>query len=67
MSLKKVSALIKCYQTALHQRGVKSLAVFGSLALEAASVPAAIAAAVAAIVEVTLFAAIAIMVLVVMF
>jgi predicted nucleotidyltransferase len=32
MNLKTVSALLKRHQADLHQRGVKSLAVFGSLA-----------------------------------
>jgi predicted nucleotidyltransferase len=32
MNLKTISALIKRHQADLHQRGVKSLAVFGSLA-----------------------------------
>lgn len=32
MNLKTVSALLKHHQADLHQRGVKSLAVFGSLA-----------------------------------
>jgi len=32
MNLKTVSALLKSHQSDLHQRGVKSLAVFGSLA-----------------------------------
>ncbi len=32
MNLKTVSAILKCHQADLHQRGVKSLAVFGSLA-----------------------------------
>jgi len=32
MNLKAVSALLKRHQADLHQRGVKSLAVFGSLA-----------------------------------
>ena len=32
MNLKSVSALLKRHQDDLHQRGVKSLAVFGSLA-----------------------------------
>jgi uncharacterized protein len=37
MNLKTVSALLKRHQTDLHQRGVKSLAVFGSLARDEAT------------------------------